>query len=92
MTINDDANVVDVDVDGDDDDEVGDDHCNGHYQSLKSPVNHHFYAKFERSCEKIKKRLFGLCLWSLALEVSFEMVDCFFNCSALHDCIWWKQI
>ena len=45
MTINDDANVGDVDVDGDDDYEVGDDHCNGHYQSLKSPVNHHFYAK-----------------------------------------------
>ena len=31
MTINDDANVVDVDVDGDDDDEVGDDHCNGQW-------------------------------------------------------------
>ena len=29
MTINDDANVVDVDVD--DDDEVGDDHCNGQW-------------------------------------------------------------
>ena len=31
MTINDDANVGDVDVDGDDNDEVGDDHCNGQW-------------------------------------------------------------